>query len=490
MVAPQDKKPDTAAPQEGVVKSVDWSDYRDHLATADQQGRRMWIYPRKPRGRFTNARTWLSWLLLAVMFIGPFVRINGNPLLLINIVERKFVILGQIFWPQDMIISAVTVLVFFVGIVVFTAAFGRLWCGWTCPQTVLMEMVFRKIEYFIEGDAHEQRALNKSPWTLRKTFKKLSKHGIFLALSFIVGNTLLAYIIGTEQLFAIVTDNPMNHLAGLTFMILFTLLFYGIFARFREQACTFICPYGRLQSTLLDENSIVVAYDYKRGDKRGTLRRSQSPDERKTSGFGDCIDCRQCVTVCPTGIDIRDGTQLECVNCTACIDACDSVMDKIKRPRGLVRFASLNGIERGERLRVTPRLVGYIVVLLALIALWAVLVFTRSDVEATVLRAPGSLFQVMPDGRLSNLYTVKVVNKTSREIPVELRLEHPPGELTVMGGQIVVAPQQLAQNSVLIQLSPEMVRAGHVDLAIGVYVGDKRIETVKSGFIGPRTLAK
>jgi len=483
----RDKKP---LPPEGVVKPVDWTDYRDHLATADQEGHRLWIYPRKPQGRFTSARTYLSWLLLAVMFAGPFIRINGNPLLLLNFVERKFVILGQIFWPQDMIISAVTILVFLVGIVIFTTAFGRLWCGWTCPQTVLMELVFRKIEYFIEGDAYEQRTLAKAPWAANKLIKKLGKHTTFFALSFVIGNTLLAYLIGTEGLFKIVTDNPLNHLPGLTFMILFTLLFYGIFARFREQACTFICPYGRLQSTLLDENSIVVAYDYKRGEKRGMLRRSLTTEQRKASGQGDCIDCNQCVTVCPTGIDIRNGTQMECVNCTACIDACDSVMDKIRYPRGLIRFASLNGIERGERLRATPRLVGYSIVLCALIGLWLFLVFTRSEVEATLLRAPGSLFQTMPDGHLSNLYTVKVVNKTSRQIPIEFRLENIPGDLQVMGGSIMLPPQELAQNSVLIDLDPALVKNGHADLVIGVYAEGKKVETLKTGFLGPRNDVK
>ncbi len=483
---PPDPKADRRRDPEGVLKGVDWSDYRDHLSTADQQGRRIWLYPRKPKGRFTRARTWLSWLLLAVMFAGPFLRVNGNPLLLLNFVERRFIILGQIFWPQDMIISAVTMLVFLVGISVFTAAFGRLWCGWACPQTVLMEMVFRKIEYFIEGDSHEQRALRKAPWTMDQLGKKLSKHGIFLGLSFVVGNTLLAYIIGVEQLSAIVTDNPMNHLVGLTFMILFTLLFYGIFARFREQACTFICPYGRLQSTLLDENSIVVAYDHQRGEGRGKLLRSETPEQRQAAGRGDCIDCHQCVSVCPTGIDIRHGPQMECVHCTACVDACDAVMDKLRRPRGLIRYASLNGIERGEPLRVTPRLAGYAALLLALISLWAVLVFTRSDVEATLLRAPGSLFQQMPDGRFSNLYTVKVVNKTSRAMPVELRLESPPGSLQVMGGRLVAGPQQLAENSVLIQLDPRELRPGKTPLRIGVYSHDRKIETLKTMFIGPR----
>ncbi len=254
-----------ADPDDPPVKAVDWHDFRDHLATADQTGKRRWIYAKQPHGRFYRWRTWFSWLLLAIMFIGPFVRIHGNPLLMVNIVDRRFSILGHIFWPQDMAIFAVAFLLYLTSIVIFTTAFGRLWCGWACRQTLLMEMVFRKIEYAIEGDARSQRGLAAGPWSRRKIRLKLAKHAIFLALSFLIGNTLLSYIIGSDQLIHIIRDDPRHHLQGLTFMVLFTLLFYAIFARFREQACTFICPYGRFQSTMLDENTIVVAYDHKRG---------------------------------------------------------------------------------------------------------------------------------------------------------------------------------------------------------------------------------
>lgn len=479
----------SSAGKKAAPTRVDQRDFRDHLATTDKEGRRMWIHPRKPKGPLTRARTWVSWVLLGIMFTGPFVRIQGNPLLMLNIPERKFVILGQVFWPQDFPIFAVAMLLFLTGIVVFTAAFGRLWCGWACPQTVLMEMVFRKLEYWIEGDSHQQRALAKGPWTASKIFKKAGKQAVFLLLSFIIGNTLLAYIIGSDELIRLVTDNPRDHVRGLSFMVLFTLLFYGIFARFREQACTFICPYGRLQSTLLDENSIVVGYDYKRGERRGGLRRKETPEARLAGGLGDCIDCRQCVSVCPTGIDIRDGTQMECVNCTACIDACDSVMDRIRRPRGLIRYASLNGIERGERLRLTPRLVGYAVVLIGLIGLFVFLLFTRADVQTTLLRAPGALFQTMPDGRISNLYIVKLVNKTHREIPIELKLEDTAGSLRVMGPKLVVPPEKLIEASVLIELDPQVLASGSTPLRIGVYQGAERIEKLKTVFIGPRRRA-
>ena len=471
---------------ESSVKGVDWTDFRDHIATAERDGRRRWMYPRKVNGRFYRWRTWFSWLLLAVMFTGPFITIHGNPLLLLNIVERKFVVLGQIFWPQDMIIFAIAALVALTGIVIFTVAFGRVWCGWACPQTVMMEMVFRRIEYFLEGDAHQQRALNAAPWSAKKICRKVFKHAIFYALSFLVGNVLLSYIIGWQALYQIVTDPPAQHVTGLAFMIGFSLLFYGVFARFREQACTFICPYGRLQSVLLDENSIVVAYDYTRGEQRAPVRREHKFAERWLDGLGDCIACNQCVSVCPTGIDIRDGTQMECVHCTACMDACDNVMTKIGAPRGLIRYASLNGIERGERLRFTPRLVGYCVVLVALMSVLAVMIFTRADAEATLLRAPGSLFQQMPDGHFSNLYTVRVVNKTSRELPFELRLESPVGTLQVMGGNLVVPPEKLLENSLLVELDPAAMKSGTTPLVIGVYSGGKKLQTLKTAFIGPR----
>jgi cytochrome c oxidase accessory protein FixG len=468
-------------------QTANMADFRDHIATADKKGYRKWIYPKKVDGKWFRWRTWMSWVLLAIMFVGPFVRINGNPLLMINIVERKFSILGQIFWPQDTFIFAVAMLVFFVGIMIFTTAFGRLWCGWTCPQTVMMEMVFRKIEYWIDGDAHEQKALAAAPWSPHKIWKRVSKYGVFFILSFIVGNTLFSYIVGSDKLFQIITDDPRNHVTGLTFMILFTLLFFAIFARFREQACTFICPYGRFQSALLDENTMVVAYDYKRGEGRAPLKRDQTPEARKAEGKGDCVNCHQCVAVCPTGIDIRNGVQMECVNCTACIDACDTVMDKVGKPRGLIRYASLNGIEKGESLKFTARMKLYSVILTALITLFLVLVFTRSDVETALLRAPGSLFQKLGDDRISNIYTLRVVNKTGHDIPVELRLLNSEGTVKVLGaGEFIVPKENSSQTSVLIELEEDDLDGASTHLEIGVYSQGKLLETVKTAFVGPR----
>ncbi len=469
------------------VKNPDWEDFREHLATADKQGNRRWLYPKKPGGRWYTRRTFLSWLLLAILFAGPFIRIHGNPYFMLNIVERKFSIFGQLFWPSDFVIFAIATLLFITSIMVFTTAFGRLWCGWTCPQTLLMEMVFRKIEYAIEGDNTAQRALAAAPWTAGKMAKRFTKHFIFFALSWVIGNTLLAYIIGSENLIGIITDDPRDHLVGLGFMTAFTFLFYAIFARFREQACTFICPYGRFMSATMDENTMVVAYDHKRGEKRAALKRGQNIGFRHMDGFGDCINCHACVAVCPTGIDIRNGTQMECVHCTACIDACDAVMDKINRPRGLIRYASQNSIERGEKFRFTPRMGMYLIALTALAGVLAVLMFTRSDVETILLRAPGSLYTQLGDGRIENLYTVKVVNKTAREIPIEFKLENLPGEVSLMGDpEFSVAKDHLAQASILIALQPENISGPSTKLKIGVYSNGKRLETVNTVFAGPR----
>ena len=462
-------------------------DFRNHIATADKEGRRRWLFPKKVNGPWFKRRTYVSWLLLGIMFIGPFIQINGNPLLMLNVVERRFSILGQIFWPQDVAIFTVAMLLFLTGIVVFTTAFGRLWCGWTCPQTILMEMVFRKIEYAIEGDAPAQKALDVAPWTRAKIWKRLTKHVIFFALSFLISNWLLSYIIGLENLLEIVVDDPRKHITGLGFMIAFTVVFYLIFARFREQACTFICPYGRFQSAMLDENSMIVAYDNRRGEKRARFQRAQTHPNRTAEGFGDCVNCRLCVSVCPTGIDIRNGLQMECVNCTACIDACDTVMDKLGWERGLIRYGSLNSIEKGKRFRFTARMGWYGAVLAAQIALFLVLLFTRSAIDCTLLRAPGGLFQENPDGRISNLYTLKAINKSLEEVPLTLRLEAPAGELKIMGReQFIIPKENLAQSSVLILLDRASLKNSKTEVTIGVYAGSKRIDTLKTAFIGPR----
>ncbi|MBS4071730.1 MAG: cytochrome c oxidase accessory protein CcoG [Algoriphagus sp.] len=382
--------------------------FRDALASVREDGKRNWVYPKKVKGFFYNYRTYLSWLLLAILFAGPFIKVDGRPYMLFNIFERKFIIFGAAFWPQDTHLLIFLLLIFFVFVILFTVVFGRVWCGWACPQTLFMEMVFRKIEYLIEGDANQQRTLNEGPWTAEKIWKKGLKISVFGLVSLLIGHLVMAYLIGIDQVIQIVTQPPTAHLAGFIGLVAFSGIFMFVFSWFREQACIVVCPYGRLQGVLLDDNSINVMYDYVRGEPRSPIRKQATEVAPK----GDCVDCGLCVQVCPTGIDIRNGTQMECVNCTACIDACDEVMVKVDRPTGLIRYASENSIKQGFQKLFTGRVKGYTFVLMLLVAAFVSLIATREDLEGTITRFPGMTYQARPDGKVSNLYNITLINKT------------------------------------------------------------------------------
>jgi cytochrome c oxidase accessory protein FixG len=458
----------------------DTQSYRDKIATINKEGGRQWIYPKKPSGNFYKWRTLVSWLLLAFFFTGPFLRIDGRPLLQMDLLGRKFIIFGVGFFPQDFHLFVLLSISLIIFIVLFTVAFGRIFCGWACPQTIFMEMVFRKIEYLIEGDANKQRALNNAPMSGEKFFKKALKHAIFYSISFFIGNTFLAYIIGSERLIQIITDPPSQHIVGLTIMIIFSFVFYGVFAFMREQVCMLVCPYGRLQGVMLDKNSIVISYDFKRGEKRGKISQKKDNPEQ-----GHCVDCRMCVAVCPTGIDIRNGTQLECVNCTACIDACDSMMDKVGFPRKLIRYASYNMIESGQKFRFSPRLIGYSTVLLLVVSLFTVLASTRKPVETTILRTPGVMFQEMDDGKIMNLYNIKVVNKTFEPRTISLQLESPNGELEMVGGKLAVPEGDLGQSAFFVRIPKEDIRTNKTIAKIKVFSDDEEIDEIETSFLGP-----
>ena len=473
------------APQPAHIKrdnAVRDESYRDAISTVDKQGKRVWVYPKKPSGKFTRWRQWLGYSLVGLLFAGPFIRIGGEPLLMINLVERRFVFFGQSFWPQDFLIFVLGFLAFVVFVTLFTVAFGRLFCGWVCPQTVFMEHVFRRIEYAIEGDWKQQQALNKGPLTSNKAVKKTTKHLIFFVISFLIGNTFLAYIIGSDELFHIIREPASQHVGGLSAMFLFSGAFYGNFAFFREQACTTVCPYGRLQGVLLDRKSIVIAYDHVRGEARGLFRKNEV---RSDAGKGDCIDCKACVHVCPTGIDIRNGTQLECVNCTACIDACDHMMEGVGLPTGLIRYASEAEIADKKPFTFTLRLKAYSAVLTAIIGVLLLLIFMRSDVDSTLLRTPGMLFQERPDGRISNLYAIKMVNKTQRDMPIHFELMELEGEVQLIGKAIELSPGELAQGELFIILSKDQLDGMKTKVVVGVYSGDKLLDKVKTSFVGP-----
>lgn len=452
--------------------------FRDRIATVDAKGKRNWVYAQKPKGRLYNARTIVSLFFFGIFMALPFIYVNGRPLFLFNIPKAKFIILGKVFWPQDFFIFGITMVAFVVFIVLFTAAFGRLFCGWVCPQTNFMEMLFRRIEYAIEGDAPQQKALARSEWNSTKIVKKALKHFVFYMISFVIANYFLAYIIGVEELWAMMRS-PFTNLGTLAGLIVFTYVFYAVYAFFREQACTVVCPYGRLQGVLLDKNSVVVAYDYKRGESRAKFKKN----EERTAG--DCIDCYQCVKVCPTGIDIRNGTQLECINCTACIDACDHMMESVGFKKGLIRFASENNIASGEKQHYTTRMKLYTVLLIGLLGLLGVMIFSLKDVKATVIRTPGMLFQEVGKDSISNLYNIKVVNKTMKAIPLTLKLESGNGSVKMVGDYIHVQKEGQGAGAFFVILNNQSIKERKTEIKLGLYEGNRKISDVTTNFLGP-----
>ena len=458
--------------------------FRDSIATVTKDGKRSWIYALKPKGKLYNVRTIVSFFYLLLFFTLPFIRVHDEPFFLFNILERHFILFGITFWPQDFFIFGIGMLVFILFVVLFTVVFGRVFCGWACPQTIFMEMVFRKIEYWIEGDAAHQRMLNKMPYNREKIIKRTIKHAVFFLVAFIIANTFLAYIIGTDNLFKIATEPLSMHIASFISLIIFTLVFYAVYAWFREQVCIIVCPYGRLQGVMTDKNTILVMYDYLRGEPREKYKK------KNRTAKGDCIDCMQCVKVCPTGIDIRNGVQLECVNCTACMDACDFMMDKVGSPKGLIRYASENGIAKKEKLKITPRIIAYSAVLLALISFLVVLLATRKDVDTTILRTPGMLFQQQENNRISNLYNIRLINKTRNNIPITLKLESENGEIQMVGKNIVLTKESKTESEFFIILPKSEIKGRKTVLFVDVYAGDKKLERLKTTFLGPITLKK
>jgi cytochrome c oxidase accessory protein FixG len=438
------------------------------------------MYPRIIKGKLYKYRTAVSYLLLTLLFTAPFLQVNGEQLILLNVLERKFVFFGLVFWPQDFYLFVLALLCLIVFIVLFTVVFGRIFCGWVCPQTIFMEMVFRKIEFWIEGDHLKQRKLDEGPLTREKLLKKTAKHSLFLLVSFGIANVFMAYIIGHEVLIKIITEPISLHWVGFLSISLFTLLFYLVYSRVRELVCTVICPYGRLQGVLLDNNSMVVAYDHLRGEPRGKLLKTG------TAAKGDCIDCKLCVQVCPTGIDIRNGTQIECINCTACIDACDMVMDKINKPLRLIGFKSEEQIKQREKFQLTSKAYGYSAILLVLVSALGYLLISRSAVETTLLRASGTLYQLRDkDKTVSNLFNAELTNKTNKDLKFEIVPEDKNIRIQYIQKQDKLAYGGSAKLTFFVVLPQKAIKTFKSDIRFKLVSEGKVIDKFKSTFIAP-----
>ncbi len=454
--------------------------FRDKVATVDKKGKRVWVFPQKPEGKLFNLRTAFTVFYLLLFFGLPFLKVNGHPIFLINILERKFILFGQIFWPQDFFIFALGMVVFIVFVALFTVVFGRVFCGWACPQTIFMEMLFRRIEYLIDGNAAQQKMLAKSPWNTDKILKRTTKWAAFWLLSFIIANTFLAYIIGVDEMYKMISEPFALHIGTFISLAVFTTVFFFVYLWMREQICTVICPYGRMQGVLLDRNSMIVAYDYKRGETRGKFHKNEQ------RAIGDCIDCEQCVKVCPTGIDIRNGTQLECINCTACIDACNRMMDAVGLPQGLIRMASENNIAKNRPWVFTVKMKAYSLVMVVLLGVLVWLLASRTDVGITLMRTPGQLYQEQPGNKMSNLYNYKMLNKTFSEKEIELVPENFKGEIKLVGETKLKIPKDgTASGIMFVYLDKSEINGRKTPLRIGVFENGKKISTISTSFLGP-----
>lgn len=456
--------------------------FRDRISTVNEKGKRVWVFPKKPKGPWYNKRKIVSYFLLAFLFGAPHIKIDGEQMLLFNLLERKFTIFGIVFWPQDMFLFALAIIVGVIFVIFFTIIYGRLFCGWVCPQTIFMEMLFRRIEYWIEGDWTYQKKLDSMPWNKEKILKRVSKHLVFWIISFIIANTFLAYIISTDELLRIQTDPLGTHIGGLISIIIFTTVFYMVFARLREQVCTTICPYGRLQGVLLDPNSMVVAYDHVRGENRAKFKKDE---DRKAADKGDCIDCMQCVHVCPTGIDIRNGTQLECINCTACIDACDHMMESVGLEKGLIRFVSENGIKNRTPFQWTTRVKAYSALLIAMLAVLVVLMATRNDFETYIMRQRGTTYQMTNDGKVSNIFEINLINKTKYNYDVTLTLDGSIGTIETVVDTLKLKKEAQLKERFIVKIPLSSIENGKRIIFVRVIGNGKEIQRVKTKFIGP-----
>lgn len=449
--------------------------FRDRPTTFGKDGKRVWLFPKMPKGKLYNIRRIIAWVLLIFFYLAPHIKLNGEPLIFLNFAERKFVLFGGAFYPQDFHLLVLAIIALVVFIVLFTVIYGRVFCGWACPQTIFMEFLYRPIEYLIDGTPEKQRKLAQKEMDAEKILKRFLKHSIYLIISFSTILTFVAYLIGAPKAGELLKGWPTQEFGTFIVVLAFTGAHYFVFAWFREQVCTVVCPYGRLQGVMLDVNTIQVAYDYKRGEPRG-----KGADGK----HGDCINCSKCVAVCPTGIDIRNGTQLECINCTACIDACNSVMSVMNRPKGLIRFASEKSISEGREIRFNARAISYSAVLAVLLIVIGYLFTVRGSVETTVIRAQGTLFQEYGREHYSNLYNLEMVNKTSSPIKLKLKLLSPEGEILIMGDSLKAGKGEVIQRNMMIVLKKEIVKpSNHIE--IGVFEGDKQIDKLTSTFVGP-----
>ena len=395
------------------------------LSTIQADGSRKFVHPADVHGSFTTWRRVVALVLLVIYIALPWIPVNGFPAVFLDVQERRFHFFGLTLATQDLWIGFFLVTGLAFGLFYITALFGRVWCGWTCPYTVFLEQVYRRVERWIDGDGTARRQLEDAPWTASKIARRVFKHGVFILISAAIAHVFLSYFVSIKSLYDMMKQSPTHHTLAFGVVLFLTGALYFSFSWFREQFCVILCPYGRLQSALTDDNSVVIGYDKIRGEPRG-----KGTVEKPA---GDCINCRRCVQVCPTGIDIRNGLQLECIGCAACVDACDDVMLKLKRPKGLVRHDSYKGLQGGKTKFIRSRTVFYTVILFVWIAAFSVAITRISPLRASVVRMGGASFYV-DNGMIRNQFQLRIINKRNAASTYRIQLVgNVPPSLQIIG---------------------------------------------------------
>ncbi|MEL6614163.1 MAG: cytochrome c oxidase accessory protein CcoG [Bacteroidota bacterium] len=450
------------------------------LTTLRADGSRTWMYPTESRGSLWRKRLVLGWALIALFVALPIVRIGGKPAVLLDIAAREFTFFGTTFYPTDTLYLMLFGISALLSIALLTALLGRVWCGWGCPQTVYLEFLFRPIERWIEGKEHvRQRRDARKGLTWDKAWRKGAKWTLYLAISTALAHVFVSYFVGWDNLLRWMQSPPSEHWGYFLLMGGTTALVAFDFGVFREQMCTITCPYARFQSVLMDEDSMIVSYDPGRGEPRGKGKARE--------GLGDCVDCFACVRTCPTGIDIRDGLQMECIACTQCIDACDAIMDKTNQPRGLIRYTSEHALEGRPTRIVRPRTAIYGGLLVALVTLLSVGLATRGSYDTDVGRAVGAPFMELPDGTVANRLRVRVRNQTPNDATFTLKAVQPSGAETRLVGQppIRVAAGEMTRTEAWITVPPEAFRGGSAPTTIRLTFDDGTVEDLPFTLLGP-----